>query len=177
MSETSTYRTEIVTRLRLASDDVAWAVRGLTSSDLSYQPNAQEWSIHEHLSHLRDMEQEVYLPLLRWAVVPDMLDPLDYSRRDWHEHRYAPDERTADILDGLARIRDEELSIFRQMDDVTWTQLHTETRWGPLTCQWLAELMYRHVLDHTQGIMGLRQDLHLGARQARPAVVGGYIGG
>ena len=26
------------------------------------------------------MEQEVYLPLLRWATVPEMLDPLDYNQ-------------------------------------------------------------------------------------------------
>jgi hypothetical protein len=177
VSETSTYRTELVTRLRLASDDIAWAVRGLPQPDLAYKPNITEWSIHEHLAHLRDMEQEVYLPLLRWAVVPDMLDPLDYNRREWHEQRYDPAERPADILDDLARIRDEELTIFRQMDDLSWTRLRADSRWGPLTCQWLAELMYRHVLDHTQGIMGLRQDLHLAARQARPAVAGAYIGG
>jgi hypothetical protein len=33
------------------------------------------------------------------------------------------------------------------------------------------------VLDHLQGIMALRQDLHLAALQPPPVVVGGYIGG
>jgi hypothetical protein len=177
MSETSTYRAELVTRLRLATDDLSWAVRGLTNDDLLYQPNEREWSVHEHLAHLRDMEQEVYLPLLRWATVPDMLDPLDYNRREWHEHRYNPGENVRSLLDDIARMRDEELTIFRQMDDIAWTRLQTDTRWGPLSCQWLAELMYRHVLDHLQGIMGLRQDLHLAALQPRPVIAGGYIGG
>ncbi len=177
MSETSAYRTELVTRLRLATEDLSWAVRGPTRDELHYKPADDEWSIHEHLAHLRDMEKEVYLPLLRWATVPDMLDPLDYNRREWHEHRYDREEPVSAILDDIARIRDEELTIFRQMDDVTWTRLRTDTRWGPLSCQWLAELMYRHVLDHLQGIMGLRQDVHLAALQPRPLVVGGYIGG
>jgi len=176
-TETSTYRSELVTRLRLATEDVAWAVRGLATNQWHYKPSEDEWSIHEHLAHLRDMEQEVYLPLLRWATVADMLDPLDYNRREWHEQRYDHEQPLRDVMDDLARIRDEELTIFRDMTDVTWTRYRTDTRWGPLTCQWLAELMYRHVLDHLQGIMALRQDLHLAALQPPPVVVGAYIGG
>jgi len=149
-SETSTYRTEITSRLRSATDDLAWAVRGLTSAKLAYTPSAEEWAIHEHIAHVRDMEQEVYLPLLRWATVPEMLDPLDYHRQEWHEHRYRSDEPIVSIVNEIARIRDEELAIFRDMTDSTWTRYRTDTRWGPLTCQWLAELMYRHALDHLQ---------------------------
>jgi hypothetical protein len=176
-TETAAYRSELISRLRSATDDLAWAVRGLTPAQYSYRPPQDEWSIHEHLAHLRDMEQEVYLPLLRWATVPDMLDPLDYSRRDWHEHRYQADEPLSAVMDDVARMRDEELAIFRDLTDMAWTRYRTDTRWGPLTCQWLAELMYRHVLDHLQGIMALRQDLNLAALQPPPVVVGGYIGG
>jgi hypothetical protein len=82
-----------------------------------------------------------------------------------------------DLMNDIARIRDEELAIFRDMADVVWTRYRTDTRWGPLTCQWVAELIYRHVLDHSQGIMALRQDLNLAALQPPPMVVGGYIGG
>lgn len=177
MTETATYRFELLTRLRLAGDDLAWAVRGLDRRDLHYSPGRGEWSMHEHLAHLRDMEQEVYLPLLRWATVPDMLDPLDYSRREWHDRRYSSDEPVGSILNEIGRMRDEELAIFREMDDVTWTRLQTDTRWGPVTCQWIAELMYRHVLDHLQGVMGLRQDLHLAARQPRLAMADTVVGG
>lgn len=176
-SETAMYRNELTSRLRQATDDIAWAVRGLLSPRIEYRPDDNEWTIHEHIAHLRDMEQEVYLPLLRWATVPDMLDPLDYSRREWHEQRYRADEPVAAIVDQYARMRDEELSIFRDMTDAAWLRYRTDTRWGPLTCQWLAELMYRHALDHLQCIMALRQDLNLAAAAPPPLVVGGYIGG
>ena len=177
MTETANYRTEIVSRLRVVTDDLAWMIRGLTPTDQAYRQTDDEWCIHEHLSHLRDMEQEVFLPLLRWATVPDMLDPLDYSRREWHEKRYRPTEPASRVMDEIARIRDEELLIFRQMNDMTWSKYRTDTRWGPLTCQWVAELMYRHALDHLQGMMALRQDLHLDSLAPSPLVVGGYIGG
>jgi hypothetical protein len=176
MSETSTYRTELISRLRETTDDVSWAVRGLNAQQLAYRPGGNEWSIHEHLAHLRDTEQEVYLPLLRWATVPEMLDPLDYNRRDWHEKRYDAAESATRILDDLARMRDEELLIFREMNDVVWTRWRTDTRWGPLTCQWIAEAIYRHVLDHLQNIMALKQDLNLMALQPKSVVVG-TIGG
>jgi chaperone required for assembly of F1-ATPase len=178
MSETATYRSELTARLRLATDDLAWAVRLLSNDQLAYRPSEEEWSVHEHLSHLRDMEQEVYLPLLRWATVPEMLDPLDYSRREWHERRYRPNEAASATMNEIMRMRDEELLIFRDMSDHTWTRWRNDTRWGPLTCQWIAELMYRHVLDHLQCIMALRQDIHIEALRPPHAVVaGGYIGG
>lgn len=177
MSETSIYRTELTSRLRAATDDFAWLVRGIAQEQAAYKPSGSEWSIHEHLSHVRDMEQEVYLPLLRWATVPEMLDPLDYNRRDWHENRYQPLEPISAIMSDIQRMRDEELAIFRDMPDMIWSRWRTDTRWGPLTCQWVAELMYRHALDHLQGLMALKQDLNLAALQPPPMVVGGYIGG
>ena len=177
MSETSNYRAELTSRLRSATEDIAWSVRGLPGDTADYKPADHEWSIREHLAHLADMEQQVYLPLLRWATVPDMLDPLDYNRREWHERRYHPNAPLASLLDDLSRMRDEELAIFREMTDVLWTRWRTDTRWGPLTCQWIAEVMYRHALDHLQGIMALRQDINLAALQPPPMVVGGYIGG
>jgi len=177
VSETSNYRTELTSRIRASTDDLSWMLRGISTQAAAYKPSEDDWSIHEHTAHLRDMEQEVFLPLLRWATVPDMLDPLDYNRRDWHENRYRATEPLSRLLDDIARIRDEELAIFRGMTDIVWTRYRTDTRWGPLTCQWLAELMYRHVLDHMQNVMALRQDLHLDALRPPPVVVGGYIGG
>jgi hypothetical protein len=152
-------------------------VRGLGRGHARYSPSDEEWSIHEHVAHVRDMEQEVYLPLLRWATVPEMLDPLDYNRKAWHESRYDADEPLFDIMNDINRIRDEELGIFREMTDVVWMRYRTDTRWGPLTCQWVAELMYRHVLDHMQNIMALRQDLHLAALQPPSSIVAANVVG
>ncbi|MCC7366059.1 MAG: DinB family protein [Dehalococcoidia bacterium] len=172
MTEARSYRTELAARIRATMDDIAWVIRGLAPGAAHYTPAEGEWSIHEHLAHLRDTEQEVYLPLLRWATVPEMLDPLDYSRKEWHERRYDPAEQLTRIVDDLARIRDEELLIFRDLPDHIWTRWRTDTRWGPLTTQWVAEAIYRHALDHLQGVMALRQDINLAAMQP-PAVIGG----
>lgn len=141
--------------------DLGWAVAELDFDAVTLCPSEDEWSIHEHLSHLRDMEQEVYLPLLRWAAVPHMLDPRDYSRREWHDHRYRPNEPVASVLGDLSRMRDEELAIFGSMQPSQWLGWREDTRWGPLTGQWIAEVLYRHGLDHLQGIMALRADLSL----------------
>ena len=176
VSETSTYRAEIVSRLRSATEDLQWIVRGVGRSAGAYTLSPQEWSIHEQVSHLRDMEQEVYLPLLRWATVPEMLDPRDYNRAAWHEMRYNAEEPLEGIVQDIVRIRDEELAIFREVTDTVWRQYRTDTRWGPLTCEWIAELMYRHVLDHMQTIMALQQDLHLEALRPQAAMAG-LVGG
>lgn len=172
MTPHEVYRTELSSRIRATSEDLAWAVRDLTPEQHSYRPAADEWAIHEHVAHLRDMEQEVYLPLLRWAAVPDMLDPRDYSRKEWHDRRYRPTEPLQSILSDIARIRDEELLTFREMTDTLWTRWRDDSRWGPITCQWVAELMYRHALDHLQCVMALLQDIHLEALRPGATVSG-----
>lgn len=172
------YRAQLLGRLRVVTDDIAWATAGLTHTQALYKPDEDEWSIHEHTAHLRDMDRQVYLPLLRWSTIPDMLDPLDYSRRLWHDLRYTEDEPIAEMLEDLKVMRDEEIALFATLTDAEWSRFRTDTKWGPLTCQWIAEVMYRHALDHLQSIMGLKQDLNLAAAQANSSLlVGGYIGG
>ena len=65
MPEPTNYRQELLARLRQATEDFAWAVRHVSLLDQGYAPTAEEWTIHEHTSHVRDMETEVLLPLLR----------------------------------------------------------------------------------------------------------------
>lgn len=175
VSESSMYRAELVSRLRSATEDLQWMVRGLSQTAGAYSPAASEWSTHEQAAHLRDMEQEVYLPLLRWATVPEMLDPREYNRGAWHSDRYDRNEPLQAVVADIVRIREEELAIFGEMTDAVWTRYRTDTHWGPLTCQWIAELMYRHVLDHMQTIMALQQDIHLERLSPSAALAG--VGG
>jgi hypothetical protein len=165
VTDLSLYRDELLERLQRTTSDLSWAVAGLDFDAATLCPSDTEWSIHEHLSHVVDMEQEVYLPLLRWATVPEMLDPRDYSRKEWHEQRYRPNAAIGTVLTELVRIREEELAIFLSMRDSTWSLWREDTRWGPLTCQWIAEVIYRHALDHLQGIMALRSDITLEMRR------------
>ncbi|MXY37045.1 MAG: DinB family protein, partial [Dehalococcoidia bacterium] len=73
VSLTAEYRTQLVARLRATTADLSWAVRDLPGDQHHWTPDSAEWSIHEQVSHLVDMEERVYLPLLRWAAIPEML--------------------------------------------------------------------------------------------------------
>lgn len=160
------YRAELVTRIQSATNDLAWAARDLDDVAAHYRPEEGEWSIHENLSHVRDMDQEVVLPLLRWIAVPGMLDPRDYSRHEWRRGRYNPNEPVSRIITDIFRMHEEEAEIIEAMSDEAWEQLRDESRWGPMTGQWIAELIYRHTLDHLQQVMALRQDIHLLSHQS-----------
>jgi hypothetical protein len=160
------YRTELVARIQAATNDLAWAARDLDDLASHYRPEDDEWSIHEHLSHVRDMDQEVVLPLLRWIAIPGMLDPRDYSRHDWRRNRYNPNEPVSRIITDIFRMHEEEAEIVQTMTDSAWEELRDDSRWGPMTGQWIAELIYRHTLDHLQQVMALRQDIHLLGRHA-----------
>ena len=167
MSLVAEYRTQLIARLRAATADLAWAVRDLPGDQRYWTPDGAEWSIHEHLAHLVDMEERVYLPLLRWAAIPEMLEPARYSRRVWREERYDAGVALGDLLEQLGRVRDEEYDVFRELDDNAWQRLRIDSVWGSVTCQWIAEVVYRHALDHLQGVMGLRSDLNIAALDRR----------
>jgi hypothetical protein len=161
------YREDLIVRVGAATEDLAWACNGLSQADSLYQPSEDEWPIHRNVAHLLDVEEQVYLPLLRWATLPGLLDPLDYNRTEWLSDRYEPVEPIAELVQRVRRVREEELEIFSSIPGGEWARYRSqdETRWGPLTIQWIAELIYRHTLDHLQQVMALRQDL--GLAQAR----------
>ena len=46
MTETSNFRTELTSRLRSSTDDLAWMVRGLSDAEANYTASDDEWSIH-----------------------------------------------------------------------------------------------------------------------------------
>ena len=90
-----------------------------------------------------------------------MLEPADYNRRVWRDERYEATVPLGDLMEQLGRVRDEQFDVFRELDDNTWLSLRDDGHWGPVSCQWVAEVVYRHALDHLQGVMGLRSDINL----------------
>jgi hypothetical protein len=172
MGEPVRYREGLLARIRQTTDDLEWITASVADADLRRSPGADEWSAHEHLSHVRDMDREVILPLLRWATLPDMLGPRPYSRREWHQRRYYEDELSGDILADIRRMRDEEIDIFEALTPEAWERYLPASALGPVTCEWIAEFALRHGLDHLQCVMSLAQEHHLTRRAERMVVIG-----
>src|SRR5690606_8450724 len=108
MSQISGYRAALLARIRQITDDLEWILGEVGVNDLHQRPTIDDWSIHEHVAHVRDMDREVIVPLLRWATIPDMLGPRPYSRKEWRERRYDDGEPVAMILGDIRRMREEE---------------------------------------------------------------------
>ncbi|HCV00093.1 MAG TPA: hypothetical protein DGL25_02730, partial [Dehalococcoidia bacterium] len=104
MSLTGEYRTQLIARLRATNADLSWAVRDVPGEQHHWAPDGDEWSIHEHVAHLVDMEERFYLPLLRWAAIPDMLEPANYSRRLWRDERYDASSPLGAQMEQLGRV-------------------------------------------------------------------------
>tara|TARA_B110000263_G_scaffold146688_1_gene127245 strand:- start:157 stop:669 length:513 start_codon:yes stop_codon:yes gene_type:complete len=156
----------LLTRIRSIADDFVWITHDLTPDLIHFQLEGDDigdegWSIHQHFSHVVDIEREVSLPLLRWLVLPEMLEPAPYSRKEWLETRYDHQISLPHLIIDLNRIREEELEILETISKEAWHDLRTESSWGPVTCQWVAELIYRHSLDHLQCIVAILQERHL----------------
>ncbi len=158
----------LLTRIRSVVDDFVWAVHDLSPELLHFQlketrSGSENWSIHQHLSHVVDLEKEVSLPLLRWLVLPDMLEPAPYSRKEWMADRYDYELSSPHLIVELNRVREEEFEILTEIPQENWYNLREASAWGPVTCQWVAELIYRHSLDHLHCIMAIIQERHLDA--------------
>ena len=175
MSLTAVYRKQLIDRLRLSTEDLAWAVSDLSHDDLRWTSGNGEWSIHEQLSHLVDMEERFFLPLLRWAAVPEMLEPADYNRRVWRDERYNDKTPLRTLTRQMERLRDEESEVLAQLDDQAWLKVQEGGSWSPVTCQWIAEVTFRHALDHLQGVLGVRGDLQLSRHLQPPQQAAGAV--
>ena len=60
-------------------------------------------------------------------------------------------------------MREEEFEILTEIPQENWYNLREASAWGPVTFKWVAELIYRHSLDHLHCIMAIIQECHLDA--------------
>jgi hypothetical protein len=140
--------------LRRTAHDLAHEV-GLTPPEAAvWRPAEGEWSVHETLTHLRDVERLVFLPRLQRVTAEDRPYLPYFDEVAYHKEHWSPDEPLADLLAGFVHDRAAECELLEQAAD--WERLGVHQTRGPVSLAWLAEYAIGHTWEHLSQIMRVR---------------------
>ena len=144
------YRQTLAARAEEVVKRLAEAVAAIPA-ERWHTPLAEgEWSPHELMAHLRDVEAQAYSIRLRRILEEDSPTLPAFDARGWHEDHYNPDEPMENLLSDYARLREEELALLRQMSPEQWSHFGRHDQFGIRTSQWWVECMLAHAFEHLQ---------------------------
>lgn len=109
-------------RARAGPPAVRDAVRGLSEEDARRKPGVGKMSIIEHLSHMLDMEREVFAVRLQRVLAEDnpRLEPVDQEHvvdeAHWRDRTYA------EIVDDWERLRLENVQLVERTTEADWSR-------------------------------------------------------
>jgi DinB superfamily len=141
-------------QLKQSSEDLVREA-GLTPPEARlWRPKPGEWSVHECLAHLRDIETLVFLPRIRRMITEERPAMMNFDEVAYHREHYNAEEPADDLLAQYVTARNEIVELMTGASDWSRTGLH-EVR-GPITVGWQAEYALGHTWEHLSQIMRVR---------------------
>ncbi len=134
-------------------------IEGLSHDQLTIKRTPEEFSLAEHVCHLRDIEREGYLLRIRLIQTVDSppLPDIDGTRlaieRDYNK------EDIAEALSRFSAARNESTDLLRQTREDQWTRTGVLEGVGKITLLRLVEMMLEHDASHFDEMTSLRRHL------------------
>jgi uncharacterized damage-inducible protein DinB len=127
---------------------VAEVAQGLAPEQLRQRPKEGEWCMKEVMSHLRDLERDLFLPRLRRILEEEWpqfesFDPEAWARS--RDHREGSFERD---LEEFTAARARTLAFLEALPDGAVARLGLSGYFGPVTLAQFATHVVDHDLEH-----------------------------
>jgi hypothetical protein len=129
----------------------AWAVGQVPAERLFAAPPRLlgEWSAARQAFHLLYYEREVALPSTRlWAGGAYPTFEGYNEQAAWE----AWDRDIEPVLSEFARVREEQVAVFRGADEATWGE-ERDTPWGRRSLHWVASKTLQHAFEHANAVL------------------------
>ncbi len=134
-------------------------IEGLSNDQLTTKRTQEEFSLAEHVCHLRDIEREGYLLRIRLIQTVDSpnLPDIDGTRlaieRDYNK------EDIAEALSRFSAARNESAVLLQETHEDQWTRTGVLEGVGNITLVRLVEMMQEHDASHLDEMTSLRRHL------------------
>jgi hypothetical protein len=145
--------------LRRTNDDLQRYVNEIPAAQLHWHVPG-EWSAHETLAHLRDVEREVFLPRMQRVASEDHPTLKNFDEQAWHKEHYDPQEPVTDLLADFSAARRQEIMLLDSQPDWSRWGLH-EKRQKRYTLDFMAHYAFRHTWEHLNQIASTQVDYEL----------------
>jgi hypothetical protein len=153
MKELSEYRERLLNRFH----EAAWEFRA--ACEAAGDPFARDggWSLHQIVSHTRDVQRLVYGARIRRTLLEDNPQFETFDADEWMAAHYNPQEPLAGILNELTQDVDELCAVLSGTPRETWSRegCHPELGRG-LTLQFWVERSLAHVQEHLLDVKKLK---------------------
>jgi hypothetical protein len=150
MSQPDSYRLRL---LRAQPHQLVHEVNLMPVEDLLWKPEPSEWSVHECLAHLRDIERQAFLPRIVLVAKEDRPAIRYFDEVAYHKEHYSPGEPLQNMLADFVADRAAIVSILASAD---WSRVGVHETRGPLTLDWLAGYTANHLWEHLSQILRVR---------------------
>jgi len=112
------------------------------------------WSAHQILAHMRDVEQQAFLPRIRSMLREEEPELPYFDEGAWMEQHYDLDESFDSLLDSFASARRELLDELSSSEPGGWTRGGRHPTQGVKTVQWWFEYSVQHTEEHLRQLAG-----------------------
>jgi hypothetical protein len=145
-------RTTILDMLRRTNDDLQRYVSEIPAGQLHWHEEG-EWSAHETLAHVVDVERQVYLHRMQRVVEQDHPALKYFDEKAWHDAHYDPQRPVVEMLADFADARAQEIALLETQPDWSKWGLHEVLR-KRYSLEFMAHYAFRHTWEHLNQIGG-----------------------
>jgi hypothetical protein len=146
MEELLEYRQRMVDRLAGSGSLLERAILLFKDPFLPLEPGG--WNLHQVVTHLRDVNQQVYLPRLHRVLNEENPLFMNFDGETWMTEHYQPQEPLQKILaefDEQCRTSSAWLS---DLNNEAWNRSGKHPTIGVHSLQWWVERMLAHIAEH-----------------------------
>jgi hypothetical protein len=154
--------TYILRLLRLQSHALSHEIGLMPADAVLWKPAATEWSVHETLTHIRNIEREVFRFRLTQTATRDNPPLPFFDEVTYHKTHWSPDEPIQNILAEFVADRAAEVALLQTAD---WSRTGNHETRGPISLDWQANYIVNHTWEHLSQIMRVRLNYTAPVRQ------------
>jgi DinB superfamily len=153
---------QLVRSVEETTDAIRQLVNGVAQDQVTCKPSEQDWSILEHICHLRDIEQEGYTARVEKILSHDrpFLADLDGDKlAAERDYNHQPFDRA---WQSFIAARENNLRTFRDLSDEQMSRSAMFENVGVITLAQLIRMMGEHDREHLQQLGALSPAGHKG---------------
>ncbi len=139
--------------LRAQSHQLAYEIDLIPAADVLWKPEPAEWSVHECLTHIRDVERQIFRRRISRIVNEDNPTLPSFDEVAYHKEHWDANEPIHNIVADFVEDRAAEVALLEQAD---WSRPAVHAVRGPISLAWQADYVLAHTWEHFSQIIRVR---------------------
>lgn len=132
--------------LQRSLDDLKRYVMEAPADQLHWH-EGNEWSVHETMAHLCEIEQNVFLVRIQRVASEDKPALAYFDEAAWHKAHYKPDQPVGQMLTDFTYARQKIIDALKSQSDWNRWGLHEKLK-KQMSLAYLAHVAIRHTWEH-----------------------------